>query len=508
MRKLSQQAHPKVSVVIPIYNIEKYLAQTLDSVISQTLRDIEIICVDDGSSDQTAEILKKYADSDERIIVFRQENQGNFIAANSGIKLARGEYVSFCDHDDLMKQDQLETLYNLAKENNLDSIQIIPDVIFETSKIKRKYQGYLSYYHFDFQVKDVMSGSDLYNTISAQRVILPAPWTFFINRRLFLDNDFVYRGHILNEDEVFATKVFIYSRRMMLYADTLLYTRRIRVDSVMTSITYKEKTASYDSCAKLLQELLPTLEDAQKRKIVLERIDFLCQLSIDNRKMGQKLDKNAITLRNSEQQYFEERAKEALDAARFDKKIIALYLPAFHQIDINDKAWGFGFTEWDNVRTGEARYVGHRQPLVPHEDIGFYDLSKPEVLESQIKLAKHYGIYGFQFYYYWFDGKRVFDKPLSSLFKQKNWDFHFSICWANENWSKRWDGRDNDVIISQNYADGYELRFIKDVEDILNDPRYITIDGKPLLTIYRVDHLPDVRNFAHTVREYFREKTQ
>jgi lipopolysaccharide biosynthesis protein len=186
-----------------------------------------------------------------------------------------------------------------------------------------------------------------------------------------------------------------------------------------------------------------------------------------------------------------------------DPRLIAFYLPQFHPIYENDKAWGKGFTEWTNVASDTPRFIGHRQPILP-KDMGFYDLRLEQNILDQISLAKKNGIYGFCFYYYWFSGKQLLETPINSFLKHSDWDFNFAICWANENWTKRWDGRDSEVIIAQQYTMNDPLKFIKDVEHILLDPRYIREDGKPLLLVYRASELKQPKQYAQVWRDYFR----
>jgi lipopolysaccharide biosynthesis protein len=188
-----------------------------------------------------------------------------------------------------------------------------------------------------------------------------------------------------------------------------------------------------------------------------------------------------------------------------DPKLVAIYLPQFHTFDLNNKAWGTGFTEWTNVTKGQPRFVGHIQPLLP-SDLGFYDLERPEKIKEQIDLAKKYGIYGFQIYYYWFSGEKIMDKPINSILEHPEWDFNFSICWAYVYWSKRWYVSEDEVIIAQKYRKEDPINFIKDVAQILNDKRYITQDGKPILSVYRTTHLDDPKRYAEVWREYFKDK--
>lgn len=181
-------------------------------------------------------------------------------------------------------------------------------------------------------------------------------------------------------------------------------------------------------------------------------------------------------------------------------KTIAFYLPQFHAFDENDTWWGKGFTEWRNVARGTPRYRGHYQPRIP-SDLGFYDLTDVNTLKAQSELAQRNGIDAFCFYYYWFNGKRLMEKPLD-LFVEADINQQYCIMWANENWTRTWDGMDNDVLIEQNYLEQDEDDFIADTARYMANDRYVRINNQPLFILYRPGLLPE----AKTTIERWRKK--
>ena len=168
--------------------------------------------------------------------------------------------------------------------------------------------------------------------------------------------------------------------------------------------------------------------------------------------------------------------------------VVPFYLPQFHPFPENETWWGPGFTEWSNVTAAKPLFAGHNQPLLP-ADLGFYDLRTPGVMEAQAQLASDAGISALMFYYYWFAGKRIMDFPLDH-FSTMDTPVGFSIMWANENWTRTWDGGEANVLIGQDYDKVPAEQFIDDVMPLLLNPRYLRIDGKPVVSVYRVAQIP------------------
>jgi ubiquinone/menaquinone biosynthesis C-methylase UbiE/glycosyltransferase involved in cell wall biosynthesis len=237
----------------------------------------------------------------------------------------------------------------------------------------------------------------------------------------------------------------------------------------------------------IVQEAIPVVSS----KIVERTFTDDCKVEADPEQFNQR--RNQMEWRNRESAHPE------------NIKCIAFYLPQYHPIPENDEWWGTGFTEWENVVKARPMYEGHIQPHLP-ADLGFYDLRISEIREKQAAMAKAFNIHGFCYYYYWFNGKRLLEHPLEEVLSSGEPDFPFCICWANENWTRAWDGQDNAVLMEQEHSLESDIDFINDVIPMLKDKRYIRYKGKPILLIYRGDKLKDPMKTTEAWRKRCQEE--
>jgi lipopolysaccharide biosynthesis protein len=183
-----------------------------------------------------------------------------------------------------------------------------------------------------------------------------------------------------------------------------------------------------------------------------------------------------------------------------DLRLAAFYLPQFHVIPENDQWWGPGFTEWTNVSRARPLFPGHRQPRRPQE-LGYYDLRESEIRKAQASLAQSHGIDAFCYYHYWFQGRRLLEQPFNDVLATGEPDFPFFLCWANESWTRAWDGASRTVLMEQTYDADDDRRHFEALLPAFNDPRYVRIDGKPVFLVYRASALPNPHVTTDTWRE-------
>jgi Glycosyltransferase WbsX len=185
-------------------------------------------------------------------------------------------------------------------------------------------------------------------------------------------------------------------------------------------------------------------------------------------------------------------------------KLIAFYLPQFYPFAENNQAWGEGFSEWTNVVAAKKLFPNHASPLIP-ADLGFYDQRTKEVRARQAELALQYGIHGFCYYFYWFSGRQVMADVTQRMLRDGQPSLPFCLCWANENWSRRWDGSDDEIIIEQTHDAQRDAAIMDDLARFFDDPRYIRIDGAPLFLVYHLSLMPEPAQFILNLRNRARD---
>lgn len=211
---------------------------------------------------------------------------------------------------------------------------------------------------------------------------------------------------------------------------------------------------------------------------------------------GQKLN-NSFSLNHP--------TKLLIELQANDPKILAYYLPQFYPDPHNDEWWGKGSTEWTNTTKAAPQYIGQYQPRLPGE-LGFYDLRIQDNIRRQVELAKYYGVYGFCFYYYWFNGTRLLDVPFENFVNDASIDFPFCICWVNESWTKQWNGASNEVLVEVRKTVEVYKNFIHNVTRLFNKSNYICIDDKALLVVYRPFEVPNPKEVLEHWREVVRKE--
>lgn len=221
----------KVSVVIPVYNVEKYLADCLDSIVNQTLDDIEIICINDGSTDDSLKILNEYAERDDRISVYSQENGGHAVATNRGMDLATGDYLFLMDSDDIVDVKALELSYDAAIEKDVDFVLF--KVINYDDENDRYYES--EFYSMNKLAKKV--GDNIFNYKDAGKLMFKTcvtPWSKLYRRDFIMDNNIRFPEGLIFEDNVFFFNAMLNAEKIY-FLKEFLFTRRWYATSSTTN---------------------------------------------------------------------------------------------------------------------------------------------------------------------------------------------------------------------------------------------------------------------------------
>lgn len=447
----------KVSVIMPSYNYSWCIDEAIESVINQDHKNWELIIIEDGSADDSLEIIERYTERyPEKIKLFfhpNHQNMGLSKTCQLGLEKASGDYIAFLEADDVWKSDFISSkieVFERYPEVNL----VYNDVEFFGSESIFRQQK-IGWENF---LKNIPVEKPYCATNFALKQNPINTFSSFMSRKdAFLGLNFNSKIKPWLDWWI----IFQISKKGLFYFQNSKKTK------------WRRHSESYD------YSFYNKLKNTDKE--IKEMRD---QLS--------KLENNEIDL------------EKEVEEKKVPVKLISFYFPQFHNIEENDRWWGSGFTEWTNVKKGQPHFIGHLQPKVP-STLGYYNLSDQSTAEAQAEMAKKYGIFGFCYYYYWFSGKKLLDMPLNRMLKTGRPDFPFCICWANENWTRRWDGLDNEILIKQSHLPEDNINLIKELAPIFLDRRYIRIKGKPLFIVYRADRFLDLKKTISTWRDYCRK---
>ncbi len=438
---------PSVSIVIPTFNNKRYTVECLMSISrARTTVSYEIIIADDCSEDGTAELLSDIPGIN---VLKAKKNLGFLRNCNRAAQHAAGQYILFLNNDVQVLDGWLDELLDTLKTS--DDIGVAgPKILYPNGRLQE-------------------AGARINPDGSAELIGLfenPNLPRYCYDR----DVDYVSGACLITRLDDFKELGGFDTIYAPAYYEDSDYCFRLRK---------KGKRVVYSSKSRVVHHLSVTSQ------------------SVDDKYKARNVARN--------QQIFVERWREELESLE-SVRTIAFYLPQYHSISENDRWWGKGFTEWTNVTRANPNFVGHYQPQLP-ADLGFYDLTDGKTLQAQADLARRYGVDGFMFYYYWFNGRRVLERPLEGILEDdSNFDFPFCLCWANENWTRTWDGMEKDVLLEQVYSADDDKAIIVDLMRFLENKNYIRVNGKPLVVIYRPELMPNPELTVERWRRECRER--
>lgn len=487
-------------VIVCIHNAPDDVRACLDSIVKGASHINKIILVDDCSNAQTKELIEEYSSKRDNIqVIHTAEQLGYTKAANLGLKQSQADIRTLLNSDTIVASGWSRKITEKFINNpeigivgplsNAASYQSVPNIAGT--------KGQTAVNHLPANAS--VFAIDKFCERAARNLDVPyVPlvhgFCFSISSAClkqigYFDESNFPRGY--GEENDFCIRAGDAGFALGLALDTYVY---------------HAKSKSYPSQDRV------ALMDAGWNALVAKHGKNRLVNAI---KMMENLP-SLVYMRQAVQQRFYADEQTTHDQAHIatlsndfgssaEVKTIAFYLPQFHPIPENDKNWGEGFTEWTNVVKAMPRFPGHYQPKLPSK-FGFYDLRLPSIMVDQANLAKQHGISGFCFYYYRFGAKRVLDLPVNNYLKTPDASLPFCYCWANEPWTRAWDGKTSDMLFSQTYGDDTFNGLVNDLLIAIADKRYIYVNSKPLILIYQVAELPNPAEWVARMRAAIREK--
>jgi GT2 family glycosyltransferase len=439
---LPRVRNPRVSILVPFFNEVSHTVECVASIIhSKTRTRFEVVMADDASTDQSVSILSKIGN----LRIIRQElNVGFLENCNKAYKACKGEFILLLNNDAQLTPGCLDIMVD-ALDGNPDAAAVGPKILYPDGRLQE-------------------AGCTL-------------------------DRDGISTMVGLFADP--TRPEYNYKRDVHYCSGAALMVRRSEVGDRLFDDRFKPAYCEdADLCLRLLSR--------GRRVIYVPQAEVVHHLSVSADKRSSFRRLQTVT---SNQQKLTEKWSNLLEDIN-TARVIAFYLPQFHTTPENDFYWGQGFTEWTNVAKATPGYAGHYQPHLP-ADLGFYDLRVRQTIERQSALACRYGIDGFCVYYYNFGRQRALDQAFETIVADRTIPFPYCICWANENWTRHWDGGSREIIFEQQYDEEALCGILRDAVRYGADPRYIRVDGKPLFLVYRPRLIPDPQAFAALARDAF-----
>jgi glycosyltransferase involved in cell wall biosynthesis len=534
-------AEPAVTVCVPSYNGSRHIDECLDSVAAQTFADLEVLVVDDASTDGTPELAERHRKNDPRVRIERNpRNLGLVQNWNRCVALARGRWLKFVFQDDVIAPTCVEALmraqrpdcplvvcrralqfddgrdvtraeYALAQEHSLD--RLFGEVPFIPAADVRAAVLDLPGINFVGEPTATLVRRDAFDGFGRFNDLLVALCDFEYWARVGSNTGLAYVPEILATFRVHEGSASEVNRTARLFhkdwLDPLVLRCELATAPAYASVRDLAARRGLDLRGGALELAArarrraeqarrapgpPDLVPVRAWRDVVRRYPFLAR--------SPRL--RALELRYAVGRTVRRRAapppRPPVDPTASAVRVVAFYLPQFHPIPENDGWWGRGFTEWRNVVTAEPQFAGHEQPHLP-ADLGLYDLRVPEVRLAQADLAREAGISAFCWYHYWFEGRRLLERPFAEVLASGEPDLPFCLCWANERWTRAWDGRDSTVLVEQTYSPDDDRAHARWLARVFADERYLRVDGRPVFLVYRAASLPDARRTTDTLRD-------
>jgi GT2 family glycosyltransferase/SAM-dependent methyltransferase len=513
-----------IDVIIPVHNALSDLRKCLKSLQSCADRSLnQIIIVDDASDESTANMLQLLARSNSNIILIRnQENEGFTRSCSRGILASKAPFFVLLNSDTIVSPGWMRGLWrgldtddNHSMAGPLSNIAYFQSIGFPVDLAKLDERAQISAVHFASKIIGSLGPPEY------RKVPFLSGFCVMIRRSSYdtvggFDLEAYSQGYWEIQDLSFrmidcglfsclVDDVFVYHKQG---ASTAAELQRQLLEQGFKNICSSSGAIRVLFAEEICRNM-PIL--AAQNKNLLHNFPMHA-FSKDAHVRGRP--GNIVS--GAAKELFADHAAFTGPGSNFETllppvdhdqvnraKVLAYYLPQFHQVDVNDAAWGTGFTEWRQLARAIPRFAGHLQPRTPR-DLGFYDLVNSDVLRRQIEMARDAGIHGFCFYHYSFDGNRVLEAPVEGFLQDSTLDFPFCLIWANENWTRTWDGSNQDVLLRQTYDDAFDETMVDDFARHMLDSRYIRIGGRPLLILYRPGHIKDIRRKIKRWREMFR----